>query len=660
METNIPIHLIVLFPLLGAIINGTIGGLLRRKMSESAIAGIASAATFLPFMIAVEVFFTLKGMPENAVLQPAPMFDWIISGNFHVPMGFYVDHMTSVFLLFVTGIGFLIHIYSASYMHDDPGYYKFFTYLNLFMFSMLMLVTGENLLLMFVGWEGVGVCSYLLIGYWYEDHKNADAGKKAFITNRVGDFGFLLGMFFILYALGTHDMPLTLSFDKLMDPAVLAQANLGGYATIICLLMFVGAMGKSAQIPLFVWLPDAMAGPTSVSALIHAATMVTAGVFMVSRMNFLFSLSPEAMTVVTGIGAATALFAATIGIVQNDIKKVLAYSTVSQLGYMFMGVGCGAYAAGLFHVLTHAFFKACLFLGSGSVIHAVHSQDVREMGGLRKFMPITGWTFLLSTLAIIGTPLFSGFFSKDEILWKVFSQNNTLIPGPVFWVVGVLGAMCTAFYMVRVYCLTFEGEFRGSEKTKHHLHESPKLMTIPLIVLAGLAVVGGFLGMPHWLPGHPHNFFHDWLHPVFAASDANLSFGNGEDQTALELALMAISVGLAALMALLAYMMYAGKKKELPGKIRQSVGGLYTVLLNKYYVDELYVAVIVNPIKRFSSVCWRIIDDGIIDGVLVNRVAGLSVKLGGVTKLLTSGDVQRYAAFVFIGFWALMVAWIAG
>jgi NADH-quinone oxidoreductase subunit L len=547
------------------------------------------------------------------------------------------------------------------------------SYLNLFLFSMLMLIMGENLLLMFVGWEGVGLCSYLLIGFWYTDHANADAGKKAFITNRVGDFGFLLGIFFILYALNTQGLPMSLSFEDL-------QANAGKFselATIIGLLLFVGAAGKSAQVPLYVWLPDAMAGPTPVSALIHAATMVTAGIYMVARMNFIYAQSPMAMTVVTAIGAITALFAATMGFAQNDIKKVLAYSTVSQLGYMFMGVGVGAYAAGLFHVITHAFFKACLFLGSGSVIHALHhEQDTRKMGGLLKKMPITGWTFALSTAAIAGFPLLSGFFSKDEILWKVFSNQTTLIPGWVFWLVGVAGAMCTAFYMVRVYALTFTGTYRGEPEDRHghddhghddhghghhggvkykDIHESPWTMTLPLVVLAFGAVFGGLLGLPHWMPGHPTNQFDHWLEPVFESAKG-LKF---LDNTSLELGLMAVSVGLAALSALVAWHMYAGKGKHLPGQIAERIRPLYTLVFNKYYVDELYAAIIVRPIKAFARFSWRVIDDGLIDGVLVNGPANLVHLTGRVVRLFTTGDVQRYAFFVLGGVWLLVVVWLA-
>jgi NADH-quinone oxidoreductase subunit L len=660
VETQIPIHLIVLLPLLGAAINGLFG----RRFSEGTIAGIACLATFIPFMLSVQAFLALQGGLER--IAPAPLFTWFASGGFKVELGFVIDHLTSIFTLVVTGIGFLIHLYSAKYMEGDEGFYKFFAYLNLFLFSMLMLIMGENLILMFVGWEGVGLCSYLLIGFWYQENANADAGKKAFITNRVGDFGFLLGIFFILYALAETGKPMSLSFTDL-------QANAGvfaGLATTICLLLFVGAAGKSAQVPLYVWLPDAMAGPTPVSALIHAATMVTAGIYMVARLNFLFVQSPMAMTVVACVGAFTALFAATMGFLQNDIKKVLAYSTVSQLGYMFMGVGVGAFGAGLFHVVTHAFFKACLFLGSGSVIYALHhEQDIRKMGGLFKKMPITAWTFLLSTMAIAGFPLFSGFFSKDEILWKAFANQTTLVPGWALWSVGVLAAVCTAFYMVRVFCLTFLGEYRGGHNDHHghdshghddhhghgEIHETPGFMTAPLIILAVGAVFGGLAGLPHWMPGHPTNWFEHWLSPVFTAAEP-LKF---LDNTSLELALMAVSVSLCALSAGVAYYMYAGGGQHLPAQLAARMKPLYTLVYNKYWVDELYQAVIVSPIKAFSRFCWRVIDDGLIDGALVNGTAGVVNLSGRLVRLFTSGDVQRYATVLFVGVWVLLVFWLA-
>ena len=663
MENQVPIHLIVLLPLLGAAINGLLG----KRFSWSAVTAISCIASAIPFLLSVQAFLSLQGAGEEAIRQ-APLFTWFASGSLHVDLGFAIDHLTAVFCLNVTGIGFLIHMYSAAYMREDPAYFKFMAYLNLFLFSMLMLIMGENLLLMFVGWEGVGLCSYLLIGFWYTEEANANAGKKAFITNRVGDFGFLMGIFFILYALNTQGLPMSLSFHDL-------TANAGKFselATIIGLLLFVGAAGKSAQVPLYVWLPDAMAGPTPVSALIHAATMVTAGIYMVARMNFIYVQSPTALTVVACTGAVTALFAATMGFAQTDIKKVLAYSTVSQLGYMFMGVGVGAFGAGLFHVITHAFFKACLFLGSGSVIHALHhEQDTRKMGGLLKKMPITGWTFAISTAAICGFPFLSGFFSKDEILWKAFSNETTLIPGPVLWGVGVAGAMCTAFYMVRVFALTFLGEYRGDKPAHGHghddhhdahghhavkwndIHESHWLMTLPLIILGIGALAGGFLGAPHWLG--MHNLFDQWLEPVFESAKG-LKFMENEG---LELGLMCSSVGLCALSAGVAWYMYAGGGKHLPAKIAESIRPVYLLIYNKYYVDELYALIIVRPLKAVAGFCWRYLDDGLIDGVLINGPAHVVNLTGRLVRLLTTGNVQRYAFFVLGGVGALVLVWLA-
>ncbi len=659
--TDIPLHLIVLIPLLGAAVNGLFG----RRWPEHLIAGIGCAAAFLPFLLSVEAFMALRETGAEALRQPA-LFTWFASGSFKVEVGFTVDHLTSVFLLNVTGIGFLIHLYSVVYMQGDAGYFKFFAYLNLFLFSMLMLVMGENLLLMFVGWEGVGLCSYLLIGFWHHDNANADAGKKAFITNRIGDFGFLLGIFFIMYAQSEAGLPISLSFEALAADAT----RFSGYATVIGLCLFVGAAGKSAQMPLYVWLPDAMAGPTPVSALIHAATMVTAGIYMVARMNFIYVQSPEAMTVVACVGAFTALYAATMGFAQTDIKKVLAYSTVSQLGFMFVGVGVGAFGAGLFHVITHAFFKACLFLGSGSVIYALHhEQDIRRMGGLWKKMPITAWTFLLSTLAIAGFPLMSGFFSKDEIMWKAFATQNLLVPGWVLWLVLVLGAMCTAFYMVRVFCLTFLGTYRGGAGGHHDahghddhgargargdIHESPALMTLPLIVLAALAVFGGLLGLPHWI-SHT-NLFEHWLEPVFVAAKG-LKF---IDNTSLELGLMGVSVGLCSLSALLAYAMYNGTLQQTPARLAAQFQPVYKLIYNKYYFDEVLSFLVVRPTKGLARFCHRVVDDGLIDGLLVNGTAAVVNLSGRLTRLVTTGDVQRYATLLFVGLWALVAFWVAG
>ena len=492
------IWLVPLLPLVGFLLIS-----LGKSYFSKSLAGIiASAMVFGSFVISLGVFFDVlngDGKPTTVTL-----FEWIATADFHVNIAFLVDSLTSIMLLIITGVGFLIHLYSMGYMHDDEGYAKFFSYLNLFVFFMLLLVLGDNYLVMFAGWEGVGLASYLLIGFWFKNQPYNDAAKKAFIVNRIGDLGFILGIFLIYTTFGTIQYSGVfggaLNFTE-NDPTIVA----------ITLLLFVGAMGKSAQIPLYTWLPDAMAGPTPVSALIHAATMVTAGVYMIARSNLLYSLSPDTLGFVAIIGGATAVFAATIGIFQNDIKKVLAYSTVSQLGYMFLALGVGAFTGGVFHLITHAFFKALLFLGAGSVIHAMGGeQDIRKMGGLKKYVPITYMTFLVGTIAISGIPPFSGFFSKDEILAHAFQVN------PIFWVLGVLGSMMTTFYMFRLFYLTFMGTFRGTEDQKHHLHESPKTMTIPLIVLSVLAIVAGFIGIPHVLGGS--HWLEHFLATVFKQS----------------------------------------------------------------------------------------------------------------------------------------------
>ncbi|MCB1182440.1 NADH-quinone oxidoreductase subunit L [bacterium] len=495
---------IVLVPLLGAAVNG----LLNRRLPRQVAGLLACAAVGISFALSLTVFLRLAGMPAEARFVNDIVTTWIGFGNLQVDLGFAMDPLSGVMALVVTGVGFLIHIYSLGYMSHDKGFPRFFTYLNLFIFAMMTLVLGENLLMLFVGWEGVGLCSYLLISFWFGEEANAAAGKKAFVVNRIGDFGFLLGMFVI----GATLLPHLGVGEGLLSFRVL-QAHAGTLApaaTLICLLLFVGATGKSAQIPLYIWLPDAMAGPTPVSALIHAATMVTAGVYMIARMNFLFVLAPTAMNVVAVVGAVTAIFAATIALTQNDIKKVLAYSTVSQLGYMMLACGVGAFAMGIFHVMTHAFFKALLFLGSGSVIHAMSDeQDMRVMGGLRKKLPVTFATFMVGTLALAGIFPLAGFFSKDEILWKTWSSGNTLL-----WALGFLGAGLTAFYMMRLVVLTFFGENRASAEVKHHIHESPATMTMPLVILAVLSVVGGWVGIPHFMGGGAH--FEQWLEPVFA------------------------------------------------------------------------------------------------------------------------------------------------
>jgi NADH-quinone oxidoreductase subunit L len=536
-------------------------------------------------------------------------------------------------LLVVTGVGFLIHVYSVGYMHDDPGYARYFTYFNLFTLAMLTLVLADNLPLLFVGWEGVGLCSYLLIGFWYEKEANASAGKKAFVVNRIGDAGFLLGIFLLFWNLGpgTH----SLSFAEI---AGRARAIPPDQVTLVALLLFVGATGKSAQLPLYVWLPDAMAGPTPVSALIHAATMVTAGVYMIARLHVLYVLSPVALACVATVGAVTAVFAATIGLMQNDIKKVLAYSTVSQLGYMFLGVGVGAFGAGIFHLMTHAFFKGLLFLGSGSVIHGMGGeQDMRKMGGLRRHQPITYWTFLVATLAISGIPGFSGFFSKDEILAQAFGSPYG---GVWLWGVGLAGAGLTAFYMFRLLFMTFFGECRADEHTKHHLHESPASMTVPLVLLAILAAVGGYVGLPEeWLWG---NRFGAFLAPVFGPGPAVAHLG-----AAAEYGLMSASVIVALLGLGVAYAFYIARP-SLPERLAGALPAVYDLVANKYYVDELYDLLFVRSTLVLSHALWRYFDVAVIDGT-VNGAAEVVGANSTQWRRLQTGNVQHYAVSVLLG-----------
>jgi len=548
-------------------------------------------------------------------------------------------------ILVVSGVGFLIHIYSYGYIHKDPSQYRFFAYMNLFTCAMLILVLGGNFLLMFIGWEGVGLCSYLLIGFWFEKDSAATAGKKAFVTNRVGDFGFVLGMLLIFSVFGTLD------YQTVFAEAPHKLMAGGGIVTAITMLLFLGATGKSAQIPLYVWLPDAMEGPTPTSALIHAATMVTSGIYMVSRSNVLYSMAPASLILVGAVGAGTALFAASIGLVQNDIKKVLAYSTVSQLGYMLLGCGVAAYAAGVFHLMTHAFFKALLFLGAGSVIHGMSGdQDMRNMGGLKKHMPHTWWTFMFAFLAISGIPPFAGFFSKDEILWKAFTYNSPIL-GPMWgkflWAIGAIAAVMTAFYMTRLICLTFYGESRVSHEAAHHLHESPKSMIYPLMALGVLSLIGGWVGIPAALGGANH--FHHFLAPVLdkaamgahgahAAVTGGLAYaaemtghggGGGEHARGLELFMMAVSVGLAGLGIGVGYFFYI-KNPNMPLLLAYKFPKLYNALLNKWYVDEIYEFTVINGTKQFANVlCW--FDANVIDGI-VNGAAA-------TTKLICSGSM---------------------
>jgi NADH-quinone oxidoreductase subunit L len=612
--------------------------------SEKLSGIIGSAAVGIPFIIAVTMFVGMLGLPSGSRSFSQPIYSWIVAGSFSAEIAYRVDQLSILMTLVVTGVGFLIHVYSMGYMHGDRGFWRFFAYLNLFIFMMLNLILADNFLLMFLGWEGVGLCSYLLIGFWHDrkfetggyapgEATTADAAKKAFVVNRIGDFGFLIAMFMLVVNFGS------LNFEEVFSRAASAMSVGDPRMVAIALLLFLGATGKSAQIPLFVWLPDAMAGPTPVSALIHAATMVTAGVYMVARCSIIYALAPVAMEVVAMIGIVTALFAATMGLVQNDIKKVLAYSTVSQLGYMFLGLGAGAFASGIFHVMTHAFFKALLFLGAGSVIHAMHEeQDIQKMGGLKSYMPVTYKTFLVAALAIAGIPPLSGFFSKDEILWKAFSSGSITL-----WAIGLTGAAITAFYMFRLVNLTFGGKARWTGEI--HPHESPRLMTVPLIILAILSIVGGLAGIPHALGGS--NWIEGWLAPVFERAESRIIAGH-ESSASAEYLLMALSVGVALAGIFLARRFYLSHP-DIPGKMKSGLKGAYALLWNKYYVDEVYDAVVVNPIKKGSDVLlWKWIDIGIIDGI-VNGSAKIIAIVSGQMRKVQVGVVQAYAVAIVAG-----------
>ncbi len=644
------IYLIPLFPLLGFLLNGLLG----KKIGKGLVSCIGCSSVGASFLVAILVVSELVGRPAEERQLVQVLWDWMTIGNFHIDLSFMVDQLSAVMILVVTGVGFLIHIYSIGYMYEDDSYWRYFAYLNMFVFFMTMLVLGANYVVMFVGWEGVGLASYLLIGFWYQGNENADAGKKAFIVNRIGDFGFVLGMFLMFITFGS------LSYLEVFPNALHMYEN--GYLAFnapvtvaICLLLFLGATGKSAQIPLYVWLPDAMAGPTPVSALIHAATMVTAGVYMVARTNVLYTLAPTALLVVAFVAATTALFAATIGILQNDIKKVLAYSTVSQLGYMFIGVGVTAYWAGIFHLMTHAFFKACLFLCSGSVIHAMGGdQDMRNMGGLAKKMPITYATMLIATIAIAGIPPFAGFFSKDEILWKAFTFPYYPLAGKVIWFMGTLGAGVTAFYMFRLIFMTFHGKFRGTEEQAHHLHESPPVMTVPLIILSILAIVGGWLGISpligHMLGGVP-NVLEHFLEPVFEHSQEIIAARSviPEYSHTVEWGLMTLSVLVAVIGISLAYVVYMKKFPELPAKLAQTYALHHKLVYNKYYIDEIYFLIVVYPIYYFSIFLWKVIDAFLIDGICVNGPAWLTQKGSIAVGRLHNGHLQTYGAFMLMG-----------
>ena len=626
------VFLVPLFPLLGFLING----LGRKSLSKTAISIIGSGVILLSFLTSCYLF-TQVASSGNSFNSVVTLFNFIAVDDFTIPFAFQVDQLSVLFLLIITGIGFLIHLYSTAYMKEEESHHfgRYFAYLNLFVFSMLLLVMGANYIIMFIGWEGVGLCSYLLIGYWFKNNEFNYAAKKAFIMNRIGDLGFLLAVFWLLFKLGTVNYG-----DVFANVAQLSSFDITG----ITILLFIGAMGKSAQIPLYTWLPDAMAGPTPVSALIHAATMVTAGIYMIARSNILFTMAPATQTLIAVVGLATAIFAATIALKQNDIKKVLAYSTVSQLGYMFLGLGVGAYTGAVFHVMTHAFFKALLFLGAGSVIHAMHhEQDIRKMGNLKKYMPITHFTFLLACLAIAGIPPFSGFFSKDEILAAAFAKN------PLYYYIGVGGALMTAFYMFRLYTLTFLGKFRGSHEQEHHLHESPSAMTIPLIVLAVLSVVGGFIGIPEVFAENKHWLEH-FLSPVFAESTKLSEVHHlSHSQEYIMMGSVTILIVGAILYAMKSFKKYTGE-----GEIEAS--GLGKLLENKWHIDELYNTVIVHPINTFASFLKNIIEKKGIDG-LVNGVGKLVSYSSRQLRLVQSGQVASYLLIMILSIVVFFLIW---
>jgi NADH-quinone oxidoreductase subunit L len=656
------IDLVPFLPLAGFLFNLAFG----RRLPRAVVGTVACASVGAAFLVSVALFFRLLALPPAERALTDVVWTWIAAGTFSVDIAFYLDPLSSLMALVVTGVGFLIHVYSTGYMGHDDGYRRYFLYLNLFTFSMLTLVLGANFLVMFIGWEGVGLCSYLLIGFWYEKQSATDAGKKAFIVNRIGDFGFLLGILLLFWSVGSLDYVTVFERAPQLLPAG------GAVVTAICLLFFVGATGKSAQIPLYTWLPDAMEGPTPVSALIHAATMVTAGVYMVARCHVLYEMAPAALAVVAGIGAATAIFAASIGLVQTDIKRVLAYSTVSQLGYMFLALGVGAFTAGIFHLMTHAFFKALLFLGSGSVIHALSGeQEMPRMGGLRKHLPITHATMLVGCLAIAGIPPLAGFFSKDEILFETFAGGHV-----VLWILGTITAGMTAFYMFRLLFLTFYGRERLTEHAKHHLHESPPSMTVPLVVLAVLSVIGGWVGIP-MIPGM--NRIKDWLAPSLsspeavqaaagaghgaadaahgAAAAAGHAAAGAHHDPALELGLMGLSVAVALAGIFLAWLFYV-KNPLLPRALGERLKGLYRTLLRKWYVDEIYDAIVVRPLMAFSNFLWRVWDVLVIDG-LVNAVGSVIAGTGAVLRLFQSGYVGTYAFFLVLGILVLLAGAVA-
>lgn len=624
MDTNLALVLL-LAPFIGFLINVFFGKSLGKTVSGF----IGTAAVVVSFIVTVLFFMQINQTGKPVQIS---LFDWISINNFKVDFGFLLDQLSLIWLMFITGIGSLIHLYSISYMHDDENMHKFFAYLNLFIFFMISLVMGSNLLVMFIGWEGVGLCSYLLIGFWYKNQDYNDAAKKAFIMNRIGDLGLLIGIFIIATLFSTLDF-------VSLKATILGGTNSGNtyWIAVAAFALFIGACGKSAQIPLYTWLPDAMAGPTPVSALIHAATMVTAGIFMVTRMYFLFDLAPYVQDIMAIIGAVTSLVAATIGLLQTDIKKVLAYSTVSQLGLMFLALGLGAYEIAVFHVITHAFFKACLFLGSGSIIHALHGeQDMRKMGGLRKAMPITFITMLISSLAISGIFPLSGFWSKDEILMTAFHHNMIL------YVVGSIASIMTAFYMFRLMYLTFFKEFRGTEEQKHHLHESPALITVPLIILAILAAIGGLLSLPG------NSWLNQYLAPLFAEKANEVHHLGTTEYILMAVATIGALVGIA-----IAYGKYI-KQNQVP-ESDEKITGISKVLYNKYYVDEIYDSVFVKPINALSNF-FRDYVETAVSG-LVFGLGKATSEIGYQGKKFQNGNVGFYL-FVFVFGVCAMITYI--
>jgi len=633
-------------PLLGFLLNGSLA--LTRPSAKSAVSIIGVGTLVLAFAAAALAVIAFGGQHAAAPLV-FRYWDWLPASELQVPFALQLDQLSAVMILIVTGVGALIHVFSVGYMHEDPGYARYFAYLNLFVFFMLILVLGASFPVMFVGWEGVGLCSYLLIGFWFNEKINADAGKKAFIVNRIGDFGFLVAMFLIFWRVGSLDF--TTVFAK--APAVFPPA--GALITAITLFLFLGCTGKSAQIPLYTWLPDAMQGPTPVSALIHAATMVTAGVYLVARCGVLFALSPIGSATVAGIGALTALFAATIALKQWDIKRVLAYSTISQLGYMFIGVGTGAYAAGIFHLATHAFFKALLFLGSGSVIHAMHrayhathshddAQDMRNMGGLARHMPWTTGLMWIATLAIAGIPPLAGFFSKDEILGAAFAEAAVRPAWYVFWALGIGAALLTAFYMTRLMLYTFHGPNRTGEREREHLHEAPWSMTGPLVALGVLTVIGGALNVPPLLGGGA--FLEHWLEPVTGAASRLSPLVDVPHATEWALVIGAVLV---AGLGIVGAFRLLRPESLVPARLAAPESGVSRLLWKKWYVDELYDAVIVRPVMWVSrEVLWKIVDVRIVDGLLVNGTAVLTRALGWVGSQLQTGEVGAYVV-AFVG-----------